>query len=370
MATKYSGLDDIKREITCDLCSKEFLDPRSLTCHHVYCRSCLEILASKRNNIDVMCPECNKVTPLLAGGVTGLGVSIQKEKLKKIAEKMIEKAVEEEDVSSYCVHHADIPCDLYCHQCQQYVCHNCILIGGKHVQHYCEKKEDVAKIFRQAFNNELPSLLQRQEDIQKSLDKLHKSQQLLQTSCEAACEKISKSYDEIIGIVEEKKKEEIEQFCSKYEADVGLKELKSHEKFLSSLSHEIESIQRRVKRDDDLCSDVQFMESKKEMLRDIRQTKRRINRLPTEPPNYKHNAICMPTLGLGLMENIRQKIPQMYQFIAPLKCIVKAMKGKVNEKASVTVRYMTQTAVHACFHNVFWLSYIRSTIMKSVFRQK
>lgn len=340
MAAKTDTFTCLEDLIICPYCSKEFCNPRSLNCQHVYCTCCLEKLASERNNREVKCHECGRVTELKAGGVSFLPPAIQTIRLKEIVEKLIADSAKQNSVSSECVHHPNIHCDLYCHQCDQYVCRDCLLIGEKHSEHGCEKMEDVAKVFCQSFNRELPLLLQKQGDIQKYLEEVVKSKQSLQESCQKACEEISKSYDDIIKIVEEKKKEIIDQFRSRYSAESGLKELNSHAEYVRKLQKGIQSIERRVRVDDESCNesnDLLFMERKKAMLREIRQTNCSINRLPTKPPDHQYNAICPPQLGLGLMESIQEKIPRMYKFVDLSQCTFEVPKGRVNEISNVVI---------------------------------
>ena len=328
-------LEDLMQEITCSYCSKEFCHPRSLTCHHVYCTSCLEKLASEKSNTHIVCPACGKDTQLFAGGVYGLETADQKINLKKIAEKMKAKT---DDLLSLCAHHSGNPCDLYCDECSQYICRDCILTGEKHDGHSCQKLEAVAKDFRQTFSKELLSLLQKQEEIQQNVEKACKRQESLQSDCKTVCDKITSSYDEIIEAIERKKREDIEQFRKNYEADFGLKELESHTKCISRLHKEMQSIQRRTQQDNS-SSDILFMEHKKELLREIEQSNHYTDRIPTEPPNHKHNTTtCALTLGTGLMETIEEKVSRMNKCFDPLKCIIQASEGRVNELAYVTVK--------------------------------
>ena len=81
------------------------------------------------------------------------------------------------------------------------------------------------------------------------------------------------------------------------------------------------------------------MEHKKELLREIKESNSFIDRIPTEPPNHKHNTTtCALTLGSGLMESIQEKISKMNKTYDPLKCTVEVSQGRVNEQACVTVK--------------------------------
>ena len=50
----------LENEITCALCLDIFKEPKKLPCDHVFCKTCLEMLARNVAQTTVPCPECRK----------------------------------------------------------------------------------------------------------------------------------------------------------------------------------------------------------------------------------------------------------------------------------------------------------------------
>ena len=331
-------LDDITKEITCPHCSKELRNPKLLTCQHAYCTRCLEELAAKQYYKKILCPECNECTQLMAAGIYGLHRAEQKIALKKEKEKFLAKIVRKKKFTLYCTHHLDSPCDIYCHDCTQSVCRDCILLGGKHFKHKFQRIEIVAKRVCQAYETELLSLSRKKEEIKHHLEAVDENKKALHKNYKDACQQISRQYDEIIQIIEAKKKDDVDHFRKNYEAGVGLKEMDSHIKYVCGLHGQIESIERRANQHDKTESDLLFMESQKELLREIRETNQFIQRVPMEPPCYSTASNLKLTMSQELvsemMEAIQQKLPT---YSDPLKCTVQVYKGTVNQLSSVTI---------------------------------
>ena len=88
---KSDRLKDLEREITCPLCLETFEDPRMLPCQHIYCKSCLDLLASQNGNVSITCPECRKETALVGGRVADLPVAFQINRLKELVPNLDSK---------------------------------------------------------------------------------------------------------------------------------------------------------------------------------------------------------------------------------------------------------------------------------------
>ena len=62
----------LEEEITCPLCLGIFVDPKRLPCDHIYCKACLQNLASRNVTATIPCPECRKLAQLPDGDVSKL----------------------------------------------------------------------------------------------------------------------------------------------------------------------------------------------------------------------------------------------------------------------------------------------------------
>ena len=139
MASKYPSppasphsLDDL---LMCPVCLDSFKDPRTLSCLHSFCTSCLENCRRPYRR-DIICPVCKKVTALTPMGIVGLQNDFRIQQIRDIL--LSKSPATSDDESSMPV--PDSPgkaCDLcksenktteastHCIQCFMYFCEAC-----------------------------------------------------------------------------------------------------------------------------------------------------------------------------------------------------------------------------------------------------
>ena len=334
------GLKDLQQEVMCPLCLDTFEDPRVLPCQHVYCKSCLDHLASRGGNVSLACPECRKA-PDLADGVAGLPIAFQINRLKEVVAKMtLEEEGEKEKVKrsvepdgptadvparqgsvSSCGRHPGQPLDLYCRQCEELVCRDCILFGKMHASHTYNKVEEITREFRRDIRRELASLLQKQPALTDAVTDVRRAQQTLEESCGVIASKISESYDRVIGIVEEKRSNELRQFQSK--ADAKLTEMKTRETTLTRTLSEVKAVQSLVERGVERLGHAEFMARKKGMALKISQMHQRISSIPMSIPETSLHA-QVPKSGSAEAIGL---VLHPYKIVEPSLCTAAMAKG-------------------------------------------
>ena len=65
------ALHKIQEQVTCGICLEPYTQPKLLKCFHVFCEKCLQSLVRGRSQ-SVTCPHCRQETPLAVGGVSAL----------------------------------------------------------------------------------------------------------------------------------------------------------------------------------------------------------------------------------------------------------------------------------------------------------
>ncbi len=76
MATCDAEMSD--ELVTCTICLEHFSSPKTLSCLHTFCESCLVrhlavYQTQRRSNVPgVPCPTCREITPLKDMGIAGL----------------------------------------------------------------------------------------------------------------------------------------------------------------------------------------------------------------------------------------------------------------------------------------------------------
>ena len=110
------------------------------------------VVRDQQGQLILTCPSCRQVTPVPANGVTGLQSAFQVTPLLEILEdhkKAKDTAASKEGVKSdvthpipsrrktlaNCFEHKDKERELYCETCEDLICYECAIKGGKHHTH-------------------------------------------------------------------------------------------------------------------------------------------------------------------------------------------------------------------------------------------
>ena len=144
----------LEDQLNCAICLDTYTDPKLLHCFHIYCRQCLVKLVVKdqQGQLSLTCPSCRQVTPVPANGVVGLQSAFQVTPLleilddhKKAKDTAVSKEVVKTDMPQpipskkkiiiNCFEHKDKERELYCETCEDLICYECAIKGGKHQNH-------------------------------------------------------------------------------------------------------------------------------------------------------------------------------------------------------------------------------------------
>ena len=141
----------LEDQLNCAICLDTYTDPKLLQCFHIYCRKCLVklVVRDQQGQLSLTCPSCRQATPVPANGVTGLQSAFQVTPLleiledhKKAKDTADSKEVVKSDVAhpitkniANCFEHKDKERELYCETCEDLICYECAIKGGKHHTH-------------------------------------------------------------------------------------------------------------------------------------------------------------------------------------------------------------------------------------------
>ena len=167
-------------QLTCSVCLQRYKDPRTLPCHHSFCRVCLERVSvleqdetepdsgdeqheaatpeQQATAIEIKCPCCRKSVFLPPNGVSELPAAFLINNLLEV-----QKAAEYETVQitkrvpaiSRCEEHERI-LEFYCNDCGRLVCSVCAIKG--HRNHDRDLAADVAKENKKLVEDQLALL--------------------------------------------------------------------------------------------------------------------------------------------------------------------------------------------------------------------
>ena len=181
------ALRKLEEQLRCSICLHTYTDPKQLQCHHVFCQQCLVPLVVRdgwgRNSLT--CPNCRQVTPIPKIGLQSafhitplLEIQESFKKLKNSADTLEGAAggaatgMSSKTELHYCLVHSRRVLDLYCETCEELVCVQCIMKGGKHRDHDHAVIEDAYEKHKREIQSAIKPLEEQVADIQRSLAQL------------------------------------------------------------------------------------------------------------------------------------------------------------------------------------------------------
>ena len=229
------ALHKIQEQVTCGICLEPYTQPKLLKCFHVFCEKCLQSLVRGRRQ-SVTCPHCRQETPLAEGGVSALQGAfyihylfdiqdaLQKvsssdqpmcNKCKKreavgfcrtcgfVCQRCVETHREWDDLSThdiidletltgdvttlipplkkmlFCSKHPAKEADLYCDECDELICRDCIVRVHRDHQ-YDLVPESFAKHEREMVSSVKP--------VEEQIAALTRAVELVDAKCAAVIE--------------------------------------------------------------------------------------------------------------------------------------------------------------------------------------
>ena len=244
--------------LTCSVCYNLFENPKYLSCHHSFCKNCLEMMQPQSV---ITCPICRKGTTVSAGGVKELDDNffigslvddLLKNKVDGKKDVKCEVCQQENPVVTYCVdcvlflchscdrrqHHQPtnkshshrmvpltepktqnfgpkskpMKCNIhdaelvsYCEICDQLVCVCCTLTD--HNGHPCYPIEDVVEKHRGELKEATAPIENLSRYLSKAFDTIDRTRQKIRREGDEANKNIDKHYDNLILKLEEQKKQ-------------------------------------------------------------------------------------------------------------------------------------------------------------------
>ena len=189
----------LQEQIQCPICLEKFVDPRSLPCQHVFCRSCLDQVYNEEKD-EVKCPTCRAVTSMSRKGSSSLPKAIHTNSLVDLynSEPLLQQVASEEDDScedpekeevEKCSVHGRV-LEMYCSTCQEVVCvvcavqshnnrHECDLLSEIFTHHWATIKEYHAIVKKQmklakdaldAINRQRKNIIEQGESLKGAID--------------------------------------------------------------------------------------------------------------------------------------------------------------------------------------------------------
>ena len=130
-----NAIKKLEEQLNCAICLDTFSNPKQLQCNHVYCQDCLVKLARATQSQQFLtCPHCRQITPVPASGVAGLQTAFHINYLLEIKDSVKKANTLTPSDARLCAEHSKC-LKLYCEVCNELICVECAIRGGKHQSH-------------------------------------------------------------------------------------------------------------------------------------------------------------------------------------------------------------------------------------------
>ena len=115
------ALHKIQEQVTCGICLEPYTQPKLLKCFHVFCEKCLQSLV-RGGRQSVTCPHCRQETPLAVGGVAGLQGAFYIHYLFDIQDALQKVSSSDQPMCNKCKNREAVG---FCRTCG-FVCQRCV----------------------------------------------------------------------------------------------------------------------------------------------------------------------------------------------------------------------------------------------------
>ena len=268
MASKEAAINEL---LSCGVCLNRYTDPRSLPCHHSFCKKCIDGLLA------TYCPICRNPFHTSGSGAVSLPVAFEISNLLEI----MSKKYQTETLLSGCTHQTaprphtphfqvcedhERPKDMYCDTCDEYVCCKCSL--NFHHSHYCDRAEFLLAKHRQQIEASLEPMKNKIEELEHTLTLFDTREKEMKDQERTVQDDLIKVYQELANQLEESQRKLSEELSAstqrklrrhaveRAQVETALVQMKSCHEFVSQ---ELKT-----------CSDYQIQAAKVEYIKQIR----------------------------------------------------------------------------------------------------
>ena len=256
------GLHQLEEQLTCPLCLDLYTVPRTLSCLHSFCHTCLEQVAllKEGETYYLSCPTCRHHNEVPDGGVASFPVSFTINNLLDVRKKVLSD-VQEEPVEALCTNHGR-PLEVFCETCSAVICLHCAI--RSHTDHRYILISDCYQGHCLALHQQLKRVKDKEDSVKKVLSALAEREGEIRERGEGVLEEIHEMVEEMMNVLRESERKLTEQ--AKRVTDAKLKvlseQVKEAEKSLSLLKNVEDYVEQSLK----TGSPQQVLRSKKQMM--------------------------------------------------------------------------------------------------------
>ena len=205
---------ELAEDARCSVCHDEYKDARFLSCHHYFCRECIDrcLMADPTKNV-LACPECRKEMPLPistdklepAFPANRLVSQLREARIRLTEVKQQEGA--RDQVQKYSCNRHGKKLEYFCFECNQLMCEVCT--HNVHEGHRYEHVREAAENHREVIKCACDELKATKEEIEKSefTRTFAARKDAILQQAEGVSTEVCQSFDEMIRALGQRKVE-------------------------------------------------------------------------------------------------------------------------------------------------------------------
>ena len=308
VATSERARKKLDDELNCSVCLDRYTDPRTLPCHHSFCKDCIDRLPVELTNgrHEIKCPLCKSSIPV-PDDVFPPAFHINN--LMEIAELL---APVNEPIPTCHAHKKQK--DLFCETCDELICLDCT--KGHHMNHQYNNAADLYDKHKCEIQACLEPLKERTDEVDEVLQEYITREREIQdmgrsvkaeidSSVERLFEKLRQLKKSLSGEVDNTISEKLQLHrCQKEQVEVVCAQLKSCHKFVEEevrmqSRHQMQAAKGRlIERINNTYKKVKVRELKPAQVADIVFVENQDSALSALSLGKMHSILCYSAPGI------------------------------------------------------------------------
>ena len=193
-------IHELEQEVTCGICFDQYKEPKLLPCCHYYCKQCILSISNQyRSNQPFPCPDCREPTLLPGNDPAKLPTAFFINRMKELHLRM-ESIHTKLETTPKCADH-DEPLKIFCYDCRQLICRDCIVID--HAGHKSEFVKKASPDIRKKVMEHLYPLKNLLPDLSTAVSKIKDTKEKIEAEGNLVETKVNATFQELSDILEQ-----------------------------------------------------------------------------------------------------------------------------------------------------------------------
>ena len=292
-AANKEVLTRLDAQLTCAICLDRYTDPRTLPCHHSFCKDCIIGLYGGDRHVAVNCPTCRQPTQLGDRGASALPAAFHIIQFLEI-DQLLRTASEPHQE---CPAH-NKPRDIYCETCEELICFKCSI--HTHHSHQYDLAADLFEKHKQQIEACLQPVKERVDEVTLTLERFDAREREIKDQGKAVQKEIDTTIQKLIDSLQKSRKTLSEKAASAVQQKLQLHSCQRAE--VEAVLVQLKSCQEFIEKELRLRSQHQIQAAKKELVQHIRDTHSNVKVSELQPAQradtkYVKNHTALSTCG-------------------------------------------------------------------------